>query len=208
MPDDPLRLPARPLEDILAVALREAVPLSIATANQNIVGCRAIAIDQDAGIVVCRAGAGFLDDDIHYIRLAAITSLTARLGPATAHHFSFGLMPPPPESSAARQEFDRLTGALRDQLRQSAGYQLSLIARPELSDLEADTRASWFKAIADAVAAICALEPARKKFQMSVDQIMLRTGDNPARLGGSTLFLEAAPETTAESLKTAIEILL
>ncbi len=208
MPDDPLRLPARPLEDILDVAIREAVPLSIATANQQVVGCRAIAIDTDAGVVVCRAGAGFLDDDIHYIRLAAITSLTARLGPSTAHHFSFGLMPPPPESSAARQEFDRLTVALRDQLRQSAGYQLSLVARPELSELEAETRAAWFKAIGDAVGAVCALEPVRKKFQVSVDQIMLRTGDNPARLGGSTLFLEAAPDVTADSLKTAIEILL
>ncbi len=208
MPDDSLRLPARPLEDILDVALREAVPLTIATANQNIVGCRAIAIDKQAGVVVCRAGAGFLDDDIHYIRLAAITNVTARIGPATAHHFSFGLMPPPPEASAARQEFDRLVAALRDQLRQSAGYQLSLIARPELADLDAVARAAWFKAVADAFAAICALEPVRKKVQMSVDQIMLRSGGNPARLGGSTLFLESAPDTTAESLKAAIEILL
>jgi hypothetical protein len=196
------------LEDVLEVAIRQAVPVSIATAQQNFVGCRAIAVDSDAGIVVCRAGAGFLDDDIHYIRLAAVTSLTTRVSPAEAHHFSFGLMAPPPESSAARQEFDRLTAALRDQLRQSAGYQLSLVARAELSDVDAGTRAAWYKAIADAVGAVCALEPVRKKFQMSVDQIMLRTGENPARLGGSTLFLEAAPGVTAESLKSAIEILL
>jgi len=208
VPDDPLLLPARPLEDILDIALREAVPLFIATANQNITGCRAIAIDRQSGVVVCRAGAGFLDEDIHYIRIATITGITVRVTPAAAHHFSFGLMPPPPEESAAQQEFDRLVAALRDQLRQSAGYQLSLIARPELFDLDPVSRAAWFKDIADAVGVVCALEPVRKKFQSNVDQIMLRAGDNPARLGGSTLFLESAPGITAELLKNAIEVLL
>ncbi len=167
------------LEDILDAAAHASPQLTLWLAGQSLTATRLVSWNRHSGVLVCRGGNGFTDEDVHYIRIAHVHGLTLR-------------------APAPRQESDRLGPEIRDALRQAAGYPLSLVLRPNTFPGADAPLAAWLKNI---VEAITLLEPLRDPLQASVDQVLLREGDAVAVLGGSTLILEASPEQIPSPLE-------
>ena len=176
---------ATPIEDILD---RAEGQISLWLAGHTLTSARFVSWDRAAGLLVCRGGNGFTDEDVHYIRVSVIQGVTLRV-------------------PAPRPESDRLGVAVREALRQAAGYPLSLAIRPDAFVDDAEGLAAWLKNV---VASIQALEAHREALQSQVDQILLREGDLAAVLGGSTLILEARPGAipAVETIRGAIAPLL
>ncbi len=173
------------IEDILDSAEGQ---VTLWLPGHTLSSARLVSWDREAGLLICRGGNGFTDEDVHYLRAAHIQGVTLRV-------------------PAPRQESDRLGAEIRDALRQAAGYPVSLAIRPDAFVDAPDPLATWLKNI---VAAIQALEVHSKALQAQVDQILLREGATPAVLGGSTLILEATPDAipAPEIIRAAIEPLL
>ena len=159
------------LEDILDSAAHSTPQLTLWLAGQSLTATRLVSWNRHSGVLVCRGGNGFTDEDIHYLRISHVHGLTLR-------------------APAPRQESDRLGPEVRDALRQAAGYPVSLVLRPNAFPGADAPLAAWLKNV---VEAISLLEPLRDPLQASVEQILLREGDSIAVLGGSTLILEASP---------------
>ena len=179
---------AAPIEDILDDAVPTAAQVTLWLAGQSLTAARLVSWDRQAGILVCRGGATFTDEDIHYIRAASIQALTLRV-------------------SAPRQESDRPGPEIREALRHAAGYPVSLAIRPDAFVGGPIPLAAWLENIVEAVVA---LAPQREALQAAVDQILLREGTAVAVLGGNTLILEATPGSipAAEQIRAAIAALL
>lgn len=173
------------IEDILDSAEGQ---ITLWLAGHTLSSAKIVSWNRAAGLLTCRGGNGFTDEDVHYIRAAHIQGITLRV-------------------PAPRLESDRLGSEIRDALRQAAGYPISLAIRPDAFTNAPIPLAAWLKNI---LAAITALEFHREAMQAQIDQILLREGDTPAVLGGSTLILEATPDAIppAEIIKSAIEPLL
>lgn len=180
--------PATPIEDLLDTAAPAAAQVTLWLAGHTLTGARIVSWNRHAGILVCRGGIGFTDEDIHYIRAVQIQGLTLRV-------------------PAPRPESERLSPEIRDALRYAAGYPISLAIRPDAFLTTPAALAAWLEAI---VGAVALLEPYREPMQAQIDQILLREGAATAVLGGSTLILEATPDNipTPESIRAAIEPLL
>jgi hypothetical protein len=173
------------IEDILDTASGQ---ITIWLPGQLLSSARLVSWTRQDAMLICRGGNGFTDEDMHYIRASSIQAVTLRA-------------PAPPNDS------DRLGAAVREALRLAAGYPLSLAIRPDTFSNSPDPLAAWLRNIIDAVTL---LEPLRDALQSQVDQILLREGSAVAVLGGSTLILEATPESIpgAEKIRAAIEPLL
>lgn len=181
-------LSALPLEDILDNAAAESAQATLWLAGQTLAAARIVSWSRESGILVCRGGHGFTDEDIHYIRAAHLHGLSLR-------------MPAP------RTESDRLGADVRESLRNAAGYPVSLVIRPDAFAGAPVQLAAWCASIIEAVGALGAQ---REPLQAAVDQILLREGNSLAVLGGSTLILEASPAAipSPDQIRAAIESLL
>ncbi|MBL8235776.1 MAG: hypothetical protein JNM66_00050 [Bryobacterales bacterium] len=173
------------IEDILDSASGQ---ISLWLGGHTLNAARLVSWNRDTGLLVCRGGSGFTDEDVHYIRAAHIQGVTLRV-------------------AAPRTESDRLGPEIREALRQAAGYPLSVAIRPDAFASEPAALAAWLQHIVEAVAL---LEPQREAMQAQIDQILLREGTAVAVLGGSSLILEATPEAipAAETIRAAIAPLL
>ena len=182
-------LPSRPLEDLLDDLAAAAAQLTVHTASLTLTGTRVAAWNRLTGMLVCRGGNGYTDEDVHFLRAESIQALTYRL-------------------PAAKPDTDRLGAEVRESIRQAAGYPVSLVLRPNTFAEDDDALAEWLANIVEALAGL--LDPQRKELQASIDQILLREGEFPAIVGGATLFLEATPDRIppAEQIRTAIVTLL
>jgi len=179
---------AIPIEDALDLAAPTGGPITLLLPGHTLTGVRIAGWNRAAGILLCRGGNGFTDEDVHYIRVAQIQAMTLR-------------------APAPRAESDRLGADIRDALRHAAGYPLSLAIRPDAFLSAPGPLSLW---LANIVEAVTALDVLREPFQAQVDQILLREGETSAVLGGSTLILEARPEAipSAPAIRAAIEPLL
>jgi hypothetical protein len=179
---------AAPLEDLLDQAVTATAVATLWLPHQTLTAARLVSWCRASGVLVCRGGNGFTDDDVHFLRAASIQGISLRI-------------------PAPRTEKDRIGPAMREALRQAAGYPLSLAVRPDAFPGADDALALWLKAIIEAVAS---LDPLREPLQKEVDQILLREGASTAILGGSTLILEATPAAipAATDLRAAIAALL
>lgn len=178
------------IEDLLDQSASSNPTLTLWLPGQPLTAARLVSWDRASGLLVCRGGHGFTDDDVHYLRSSHILGVTLRQ----------------PAQSPAKEP-DRLSPEVRDAIRLAAGYPLSLAIRANAFVDQPAALASWLESI---VAAITLLEPLRDALQSQVDQILLREGDTLAVLGGSTLILEAAPSRipTPDQLRAAIDPLL
>lgn len=178
------------IEDLLDQAAVSNPTLTLWLAGQSLTAARLVSWDRASGLLVCRGGNGFTDDDVHYLHAAHILGVTLRQ-----------------PAQSATKEPDRLGPEVRDALRSAAGYPLSLAIRPDAFRDEPGPLSAWLESI---VAAIALLEPLRDALQSQVDQVLLRQGDTLAVLGGSTLILEATPSQipTPDELRAAIDPLL
>ncbi|MFN0104500.1 MAG: hypothetical protein ACKV2U_20735 [Bryobacteraceae bacterium] len=179
---------AIPFEDILDDVVVDAAQVTLWLSSQTLTAARIVSWSRHAGVLVCRGGNGFTDEDIHYIRASNIQGLTLRL-------------------HAPRSESDRLGLEVRDAIRQAAGYPVSLAIRPDAFANAPVPLAAWLRNI---IGAVTLLEPHRDAMQAQIDQILLREGAAVAVLGGGTLILEATPEAipSQEEIRTAIASLL
>lgn len=182
-------LSSRPLEDLLDDLTAAAAQLTVHTAGLTLTGTRLAAWNRLTGMLVCRGGNGYTDDDVHFLRAESIEGITYRL-------------------PASKPDPDRLGVEIRESVRQAAGYPVSLVLRPNTFAEDDDALKEWIENIVDALTGL--LEPQRKEMQASIDQILLREGEFPAIVGGATLFLEAMPGQipTAVQIRTAIVTLL
>ena len=182
-------LSSRPLEDLLDDLAAAAAQLTVHTASLTLTGTRVAAWNRLTGMLVCRGGNGYTDDDVHFLRAEAIQSITYR-------------------APAAKPDADRLSAEARESIRQAAGYPVSLALRPNTFAEADDALAEWIKNIVDALAGL--LEPQRKELQAAIDQILLREGSFPVIVGGATLILEASPDAIpdAETIRKSILILI
>ena len=173
------------IEDILDGATGQ---IGLWLAGHSLTAARIVSWNRSDGLLVCRGGAGYTDDDVHYVRVAHIQGVTLR-------------------DPAPRSESDRLGTQVRDELRQTAGYSLSLAIHPEAFAHDAAALELWLRSI---LAAITALTPHREAMQAQIDQILLREGESIAVLGGSTLILEARPAAvpSVDEIRAAIAALL
>lgn len=180
--------PASSFEDLLDAAVPGAQRVTLWLAGHTLSATRLVSWSRQSGVLVCRGGSGFTDEDIHYIRVAHLHGLSLRV-------------------PAPRQESDRLGAEIRAALRAAAGYPISLAIRPNAFASAPVPLVAWCSQI---VAAIAGLESQREALRSAVDQILLREGDVIAVLGGSTLILEANPDATpsAENIREAIARLL
>jgi hypothetical protein len=184
-----LDLSSRPLEDLLDDLAAAAAQLTVHTASLTLTGTRVAAWNRLTGMLVCRGGNGYTDDDVHFLRAESIQGITYRL-------------------PAAKPDTDRLGVENRESVRQAAGYPVSLVLRPNTFAENDDALQEWIENIVEALTGL--LDPQREALQASIDQILLREGEFPAIVGGATLFLEAMPDRIppAEQIRTAIVTLL
>lgn len=173
------------IEDILDTASGQ---ISLWLSGHTLNAARLVSWNRATGLLICRGGNGFTDEDVHYIRAAQIQGVTLRV-------------------AAPRLESDRLGPEVREALRQAAGYPLSLAIRPDAFANSLEPLAAWLRHVVEAVTL---LEPQRDAMQAQIDQILLREGAAVAVLGGSTLILEATPAAipAAEEIRAAIALLL
>lgn len=206
-----LRLPARPLADILdaVAAAPSSVRVTFWLAAHAIRAATLMSWDRESGIAVCRGGEGFSDEEVHYIPASDVCGLSVRLGPGKYHLLSFGEMPAPSANQLSRIELERRIGEVRDHIRMAAGAPVGLVARGETlgdSPSHRSLYGQWLAALCDAVTLVCAEAPGREAFRAGIEQILMRRGGEVARLGGSTLIVEAEPGAipTADQLREAI----
>jgi len=173
------------IEDILDAATGQ---VTVWLSGNTLTAARIVSWNRQSGILVCRGGNGFTDEDIHHICAGKIQGLTLRVAA------------PLPES-------DRIGADIRDAIRKAAGYPVSLVVHPGAFSGTVVPLGEWLSNI---LGAITLLAPHREAIHKQIDQILLREGTGIAVLGGSTLILEAAPELvpSAEEIRSAIAGLL
>lgn len=173
------------IEDILDTATGQ---ISVWLNGHTVTAARIVSWSRPDGLLICRGGNGFTDEDVHYIRATQIQGLTLRV-PAT------------------RPESDRFGPEIREELRHAAGYPVSLAIYPGAFANDPSPLSAWLTNIMIAVAH---LAPHREAIQSQIDQILLREGGGIAVLGGGTLILEATPAAIPEpeAIRAAIAALL
>lgn len=183
-----MELSAAPIEDLLDAAAPSSPQLTLWLAGHTLTAARLVSWNRAAGVLVCRGGNGYTDEDVHFLRAAALQGLTLRF-------------------PSARTEADRVGTELREALREAAGYPVGLVVRPDAFRSSPAELAAW---IGNLVSTLALLEPFLDAFRAQIDQILLREGATLAILGGSTLTLEARPESVPEppALRAAIAPLL
>jgi hypothetical protein len=175
------------LGDVFGQALQERRPLTLVLPCKVYANTEPVSWDASAGIAICRGGEGYTSEDHHYIRAEHIQAITYRI----------------PVASPT----ERISDTVREAVRRAAGFPIGLMARPGVLDGHPEAFAEWLLAITAALSELCSRDPVQAALRSAVDQILLREGDQPAILGGSSLILEARPGRIprAEELSRAIE---